>query len=70
MVEAHQVVEAWVDRRQMSMLLNSGCTQTLVQQARGQPLEAALLVHCIHGDIRPYHLRWAKLQVGGGTASL
>lgn len=60
--EAHLVVEAWVDSQKVSVLLDSGCTRTLVQPI-GQPIDATLLVQCIHGDICLYHLQWAKMQV-------
>lgn len=63
--EAQPVMEAWVDGRLVVALLDSGCTCMLVQQARGQPLGPTLMVRCIHGDGRPYHLRWAKIRVGG-----
>lgn len=63
---AQPVVEAWVDGSRVAALLDSGCTRMLVQQARGQPLGSTLMVRCIHRDVRPYHLWWAKIRVGGG----
>lgn len=63
--EAQLVVEAWVDGWWLEALLDLGCTCTLVQQARGQPLDATQMVGCIHGDVCPYHLQWAMIRVRG-----
>lgn len=67
--EAQPVVEAWVDGQWVEALLDSGCTRTLVQQARGLPLDATLMVRCIHGDVCPYYLWWAKIWVGETASS-
>lgn len=63
--EAHPLVKAWVDRRPVTALLNLSCMRMLVQQAKGSPLDIVLMVHCIHGDIHPYHQRWDKVVIEG-----
>lgn len=59
--ETCPLVKAWVDRQPVTALLDSGCTRTLVRQAKGSPVDTVLMVHCIHGDVCPYLQRWAKV---------
>lgn len=59
-----------MDGQRMDTLIDSGCTCTLVQWARGHTLDATLMVQCIHGDVHPYHLWWAKIRVRGNCQFL
>lgn len=68
--DSRPLVKAWVNGQPVWALVDSGCTRTLVQQAQAPPLGDTLLVQCIHGDVRPYGLRWAEIRVGGKCQSL
>ncbi|KAF7239052.1 hypothetical protein EYD10_14243 [Varanus komodoensis] len=56
-------VQARVDGKEVEALVDTGCGRTLVRQAWGSPLEKILQVKGIHGDVKPYATRWAKVEV-------
>ena len=46
------------------MLIDTGCSKTLVRNLEGTIIPDDLTVRCIHGDSKKYATTWANVQIG------
>lgn len=58
------VMPAVLNRWAMWALIDTGCGQTLVQEAEGKCTRERLSLRCIHGDVRDYPTKLVHLELG------
>lgn len=70
---AKVTVSVQINKTEVTVLLDSGCGQTLVQENMARNPEApreTIFLQCIHGDVTPSLSAQAQLTIGENTKSL